>query len=904
MAGVLLGRERECARVEALLDAARSGRAGALLLTGEPGIGKTAILRHAVERARGFRVLQAVGVQAEAGWPYAGLHALLWPLVGLLGEIPERQARALEGALALAPVPQARGMEIGAATLSLLEAAAEREAVLCVVDDAHWLDADSARALGFAARRLGAQRLALVVALRSQEAAGAHLGGVPELPVSGLEPLAGVTLLRQESPVPVSEEVAQRLVAEVAGNPLALLELPRTLSAAQLAGREPLPAPVRAASVIEQAFLAEIAELSDSAREALLVAAANDSPAVAEVVRACGGGWAGTSEAERARLLRVEGPNLRFSHPLMRSAVYHGADPERRRRAHAALAEALSLSDPDRSAWHRALAAAGPDEEVAAALEVSAARAERRGGTVAAARVLATAARLSSDSTRRAQRTLKAARAALAAGMVAEAEALVEEGLALAEDPLVRADLVSEGANVAFRQQGTMPAPALVAEADRVRQLDPVRASGLLTQAARYLLDRPEIEAARPLVRRALALLEGRPIEARTPAQAVHAWLRLLEGEVAEARRLALEILDRVPGADARSVARLAGVLVLAEEHERARRVLEAAAERERRAGSVVALAFVLSALSELELRQGRLLQARALTGEGLQLVGPSGPGAWRRHCQQAELEARIGNEEECRSLAAAAVEGAVAAGDTATLARARAALGHLELSLGHPERAAELLLAAEQGAGPNPVVLACAGDRLEALVRTGRQAEAWATLAGLERWEGLGDWTRSVVARGRALLAGDEAVDDRFSAAVRACTDRVSPLERARVLLSWGERLRRRGHRRAARARLDAAQEVFELHGARQWAERARQELRASGATVRRRGLGPIEELTPQELQVALLTASGATTREVAERLFLSPRTVEVHLTRIYRKLEIRSRTELAARFAAGPSR
>ncbi|HZV52758.1 MAG TPA: AAA family ATPase [Candidatus Dormibacteraeota bacterium] len=899
---MLLGRAQECARVEAVLETARSGQAAALLLTGEPGIGKTAILRHAVERARGFRVLHAVGVQVEASWPYAGLHALLWPLVGLLGQIPERQARALEGALALAPIAGAGGMEVGAATLSLLEAAAEREPLLCAVDDAHWLDPDSARALGFAARRLGTQRLAMIVAMRSHEAAGAHLNGIPELPIAGLEPAAGVTLLRREAPVPVAEQVARHLVAEVAGNPLALLELPRTLSADQLNGREPLPAPVRAASVIEQAFLAEIAGLSESARDALLVAAANDSQAVAEVVRACEGSWAGTSEAERARLLRVEGPNLRFSHPLMRSAVYHGADPERRRRAHAALAEALLLSDPDRSAWHRALAATGPDEEVARALEVSAARAERRGGTIAAARVLATAARLSPEPTRRAHRTLNAARAALAAGTIAEAETLVEEGLALADDALLRADLILEGANVAFRRHGTMPVPTLVAEAERVRDLDPVRASGMLAQAARYLLDRPEVEAARPLVARALALLEGHPIEARASVLAVHAWLRLLEGEMTEARRLALEVLDRVPAIDARSTARLAGILVLAEEHETARRVLEATVERERRGGSVVGLAFVLSALFELELRQGHLLQARALAAEGLQLIGPSGPGAWRRHCQQAELEARIGNEEETRSLAAAAMRGAVEAGDAATLARARAALGHLELSLGRPEPAVELLLAAGDGAGRNPVVLACTGDLVEALVRAGRRAEARATLAELERWEGLGDWTRSVIARGRALLADDEEADQCFSAALGAATNRVSPLERARTALCYGERLRRQGHRRAARAQLRAALETFELHGARRWAERARQELQASGATVRRRDLGPIEELTPQELQVALLTASGATTREVAERLFLSPRTVEVHLTRTYRKLGVRSRTELAARFAAGP--
>ncbi len=902
MADMLLGRAQECARVEAVLETARSGQATALLVTGEPGIGKTAILRHAVERAQGFRVLQAAGVPVEAGWPYAGLHALLWPLAGLLGEIPERHARVLEGALALAPVSSAHEMEVGAATLSLLEAAAEREPVLCAVDDAHWLDADSARALGFAARRLGTQRLAVIIALRSHEAASAHFGGIPELPVNGLESVAGMALLRREASAPVAEEVAQRLVAEVAGNPLALLELPRTLTADQLNGREPLPAPVRAASVIEQAFLAEIAELSDSAREALLIAAANDSQAVAEVIRACGGSWTGTSEAERARLLRVEGPNLRFSHPLMRSAVYHGADPERRRRAHAALAEALLLSDPDRSAWHRALAAAGPDEEVAKALEVSAARARRRGGTWAAARALATAARLSPNPAQRASRTLSAARAALAAGALTEAERLVEEGLALADDGLLRADLILEGANVAFRRHGTMPVSTLIVEVDWVQRLDPARASGMLTQAARYLLDRPDVEAARPLVARALALLEGHPIEAKASALAIHAWLQLLEGEMTEARRLALEVLERVPTVDARATARLAGVLVLAEEYETARRVLESTVERERRSGSIVGLAFVLSALSELELRRGRLLQARALAAEGLQLVGPTGPGAWRRHCQRADLEARIGNEEEARAAAAATMEGAIEAGDSATLARVRAALGHLELSLGRPERAVELLLAAGDGAGRNPVVLACAGDLVEALVRAGRRAEARTVLVELERWGELGDWARSVAARGLALLADDEEADERFSAALHASTDRVSPLERARTMLCYGERLRRQGHRRAARAQLRAALETFELHGARRWAERARQELQASGATVRRRDLGPIEELTPQELQVALLTASGATTREAAERLFLSPRTVEVHLTRIYRKLGVRSRTELAARFATDP--
>jgi DNA-binding CsgD family transcriptional regulator len=902
MASMLLGRAQECARVEVLLEMARSGQATALLVTGEPGIGKTAILQHAIEQAEGFRVLRAVGVPVEANWPYAALHALLWPLADLLGEIPERQARVLKGALALAPVPGAHGMEIGAATLSLLEAAAERGPVLCVIDDVQWLDTDSAQALGFAARRLGTQCLGVMIALRGHEAVRIHFDNIPELPLKGLEAGAGVALLRQEAPVPVAEGVAQHLVSEVAGNPLALRELARTLSADQLNGREPLPTPVRAASVIEQAFLAEIAVLSDSARHALLVAAANDGQAVAEVVRACGESWAGISEAERARLLHIEGLGLRFSHPLMRSAVYHGADPEHRRRAHAALAEALLAGDPDRSAWHRALAAVGPDEEVARALEASAARAKRRGGTWAAARALAASARLSPNSIQRASRTLNAARAALAAGMISEAEKLVAEGLTLADDVLLRADLVREAANVAFRRHGTMPVSALVAEANWIQDLDPVRASDMLAQAARYLLDRLDIEAARPLVERALGLLEGRPIGALTPVLALRAWLHLLDGEMAEARRLALEVFERQPAIDARSTARLTGVLVLAEEHGKARHILEVAVERERHDGSIVDLAFVLSALSELELRQGRLLQAQALAAEGLQLVGPAGPGAWRRHCQQAELEARIGHEEEARALSMAAMEGAAGAGDAATLARIRAALGHLELSLGRPERAAELLLAAADGAGPNPILLACAGDLVEALVRAGRRIEARIALVELERWEELSDWAQTVIARGWALLAEDKEVDERFSAALRASTDRVSPLERARTMLCYGERLRRQGHRRAARAQLRAALETFQLHGARQWATRAIQELQASGATMRRRNLGPIEELTPQELQVALLTASGATTREVAERLFLSPRTVEVHLTRTYRKLGIRSRTELAARFATNP--
>jgi DNA-binding CsgD family transcriptional regulator len=887
---MLVGRAAECARVEEELQAVRSGRGRGLVIGGEPGVGKTALLGYAVDLAGDCRVLRAQAVEAEAGWPYAGLHALLGPLGDLLDALPERQAAALRSALALTPTPP--GLEVGAAVLSLLEAGAERVPVVCAVDDGQWLDPESAQALGFATRRLGPQRVLVLVALRGRPPHA--LAGVPELQLAGLAEDSALELLRR-TVGSVPDEVGRRLVRAVGGHPLAITELMGTLTPAQLAGREPVEEPIRVTAAIERAFLAQAEHLSEAGRWALLVAAVGAGRLVAEVVRACSGSWAGVMEVEAAGLLRVEGPSLRFRHPLVRSAAYHAAAPEERRRAHLALAEALALSDPDRSTWHAAQAAAGPDEDLARALEASAARARRRGGVEAPARILSMAARLTSDPALRARRLLAAARASLPAGHVAEAEALIEEGLRLARDPLSRAGLVMEQASVAFRRQGLMPWQTVVAEASRLRSSHPAEAAEMLARAAFYLMDRPEVEPARPLVEQAWTLTgEGRPA-----VVAARAWLSILDSDVVTAVPLATAGLA-TPRLDPRSRARLAGVLMLAGETEAARRALEEGVERERQSGTPLGLAFLLSALSELELRQGRLLQACALVEEGLQLAG-EGVGSWRRDCQRAQVESLLGHEATAREYVERAIRGGTAAGDGGTVARARATLGHLELSLGHHERAAELLAAAD-AAYPvrNPAVLACAGDLVEALVMAGRTADAAVALKSLERRASADPWSVAVVARCRILLGSDQRAST-LVAALDAAGQQVGVLEQARTRLCLGERLRRQGRRLAAREHLSAAVEGFEVAGAALWSERGRRALEASGARLARRRPGPAEELTPRELQVALLGSVGATTREIADRLFMSPRTVEVHLTRIYQKLAVRSRTELAARFARG---
>jgi DNA-binding CsgD family transcriptional regulator len=901
---MLLGRVPERDRIDRLVAGAREGRSGALLLRGEAGVGKTALLEYSAGSADGFRVLRAIGIESEASLAFSGLMQLTRPVLGALDHVPEAQREGLERALGLG-LGDAGAHETFlayAGTLSLLAAAAEEQPLLCLVDDAHWLDSSSADALAFAARRIEAERIAMVFAARPREGRGVDVRGVEELAVGGLDEPAARELLAA-GPAPVAPAVAHRLIVTTEGNPLALIELPAILSAEQRAGREPLDVPLLAGESVERAFLSRARALSDAARGALLVAAASDRGDLDIIVSAAGEYGGALDEAEAAGLVRVRGGELAFRHPLVRSAVYFGAPAGERRAAHAALAEAIGVSDPGRRAWHLAEAALGPGDEVARALEEAASAAGRR-SIEDEGRLLERAARLTPDPAERAPRLLRAGAALHEAGRAEEAMALLDQGLSLAEDPLLRADLHETRLYVA-RALGTVGAnvETCLAEAERVEALDPLRAAAILYHATYQAFELYDLERSGALCRR-LEELTAATDEPSLPALGALAWQALCAGGSEEVRAPALRGADAALALDRldEKAVDFAECLTFIEDYALARRLLERAVPEYRARARVVDLVRALDALANLELRLGNFARASVAAHEAVQLSEDGALDywiAWSR-ARLAAVEAVIGREDECRANVHRAVAICRETGDRETEAHAHDALGRLELGLGRTEQAIAALseAAAIAGGVTHPGYILWRPDLVEAFMRAGRESDAARLLSVLEETTAAGPWAAAVTARCHALLADDDAA---FEEAYARCDERVSSFERARTELVWGERLRRSGHRLAARERLVAALAELERLGASSWSARAREELRASGQTVRRGGPAVTERLTPRELEIALHAAAGLTNREIGARLFLSPKTVELHLGRVYRKLGLRSRTELASAMPSG---
>ncbi len=906
---MLLGRERECARLDELLDEARHGHSRALVLRGDPGIGKTALLEYAIESADGFRVLRAVGIESESKLAFSGLHQLLRPVLWALDQVPEAAAEALSRCLALTEPGEVNPFLAYAGVLQLLAAAAERGPVLAVLDDAHWLDPASAEAITFAARRLEAESVALLFAVREGEATRLDTRAIAELRVEGLSPAAASELLLAgANGGSITAGVAGRLVAATAGNPLALVEIPPMLSEAQCAGTEPLDDPLAVGESVERAFLSRARSLSPEARDALLIAAASDTGDLAAIARACGGSAASLDEAEVAGLVQARGGELSFRHPLVRSAVYSAAATGARREAHLALADAFGAEDADRRAWHLGAAAVGPDEGTAAALEDAADRARDRGGVGAQARLLERSANLTRDAGLRASRLARAGWAAFSAGWSDEALALVEQGLELAEDPLTRADLYDTLGYLSWQQASFGEKyETFMAEAESVQDVDALRAVRLLFHASSELGMRFETDRHRQLVERIWSLVDGGDEEQIFFGLTVRAWQAVIDGQLSEGIDLARRGAAIVDAGAEWTVGGqgllidCADILTTLEQYGVAGRLLERAIPTYRSEGLLVALVASLVVLSELELHTGRLERATAAAAEALERAREldlSRQVAWALVCS-AEVEAVLGRVDDCRAHSAEAVA-TRAPEDEVIEAYALDALGRLELGAGNAqesipsfERVREL---AGSSAGGTPY-LRWRPDLIEGYVRAKRVPEAAAELAAFEKFEdtGLGPWATATLARSRALLADEGSLDDAFAEALSSCEDSVSPFERARTQLLYGERLRRAGRRLDSRQRLRAALGEFERLGASSWAERTREELRASGETARKRDPALVDQLTPRELEIALQVADGATNKEVAARLFLSPKTVELHLSRVYRKLGIRSRTELA---------
>ncbi|MFB9239109.1 AAA family ATPase [Plantactinospora siamensis] len=904
----LVGRADECGRLDELLAAAVEGRGGALVLRGTAGVGKTALLDRCAARAGGMRVLRATGVPFEAELPFSALFELARPVLDLLDELPAQQADALRAAFALGGGPgSVNRLAAYVATLSLLTTAAERGPVLCLVDDAHWIDHASTEALLFTARRLLADRVAIVFAARP--AAGFDAPGLPELPVSGLGQDAAVRLAMRSG---LDRRVAAELAAATEGNPLALIELPATLTEGQRRGRSPLDHPLALAERIEATFLAQARGLPTEAWRALIVCAlseAGDLVLLERVLKAEGLHLGALDPAVDAGLIRVERQEVTFRHPLVRAAVHSLVGPGQRRSVHLAIAAALAV-DPDavdRRAWHLAAAATGPDEEVAALLVGSAERAQRRGGVVAGARAYERSARLTPDPDTRALRMIRAAIAWTNAGASGRAVALHEEALTLTKRVDLRCTARGALTHVALQHGDTAAADeAYLAEAEEYARTDPLDAGRMVSGAVNRCWARLDIAGMVSVCGRAVELLSG-PSGPKWPKGPIRlATAQVLAGQpggVALAREWMAASAERVDG----SAAELAEVFYWIEDYDTARSLLEPEIRQARAAGDLYLLAYALPRMAGLECRTGRLRSAYRAGAEGALIGEQVGlPVVWADALVAlATVEALLGEEAEALSHLESA-RGIVPAGYQDLEAKIRYAAAMTSVVAGRWTEAVTDLEWIEavlrRGGVAEPSWLPVRSELAEAYAHLSRPDLA----AGLVRElpaDAARVTTRAAVARVRGMIAPERELDEVFAAALAVADPVVVPLERARTLLCHGQRLRRAKRRRDARDRLTGALALFENLGAQGWAQRCRTEISATGRQAPSRDDRAAGRLTAQERQIALHVAEGLTNREIATRIFLSPKTVEYHLGNVYRKLNLRSRPDLIRYLSRPPA-
>lgn len=906
---MLVGRREELRRIGGLLASAKRGRSCVLVLVGEPGIGKSALLEETVRRARGMRVVRASGVESEGELPYAGLLTLTRPVAGLVPSLPEPQAQALTAALALGSAPPADPLAVCAATLSLLAAAAEDEPVLAVVDDAQWLDAESAQAIGFAARRLGDERVAILLALREGEDTAFSPAGLDQLVVRGLALDEASELLGGR----IATTAARQLAELTIGNPLALLELAEDLSDAQSAGLDPIAEPLPVGEALESAFGRRLNQLSEFARAAVVVAAAAGSrDDIATLERAwshLGAHSEELADAERLRIISLEAGRLRFQHPLVRAVAYGAASAPDRRAAHAALASVLDGDAlADERGWHVALAAAGPDEEAAATIETVGRRAQGRSRR-AALRALTSAAALTPEGERRAQRELAAARAATEAGAWDEAAALLDSSKASGLAGESATEHLYLYAVVASKRDGDPAAAELLERsAAEVAPDDPERAALAEVQAAEVWMNWGEFERALAAAERAAALPFERGGKTEVAVLLLlgdtAGWVGPFEEAVTYWRRAA-EVVD----ADDPDQLRIAGeALFSAGDGDGALRVLRRAESLARESAALGTLTIVLELLALSQTRAGDLQAAHAAATEGVELMRAIGQRSEQASALGilAWIEAMLGRERECRAHVNEAHAALRDLGHDEP--PGGLGIGLLELSLGRAEAAVEALSASmrsrRERLSTDAEVIAARPilpSLIEALARAGRTEEAEALLSDrvtAARRTGRPHAIATFL-RCAGVLHADEAS---FREALEWHDRWPNRWERARTELCYGELLRRLKRRADARGSLRAALEGFEAIGSGLWADRARAELRATGERARRRDPSTLDDLTPQELQVARLVATGLTNRDVAARLFLSPKTIETHLSHVFRKTGVRTRAELAHRFRDSP--
>jgi DNA-binding CsgD family transcriptional regulator len=915
---VLIGRESECARLDELLDRARIGRSGALVIRGEAGIGKTALLDYAAGRAKDMTVVRGLGVESEAQLEFSGLLEVCWPMRDTLDELSDHQAGVLRSALGIGPGEEQDRFSVGAATLSLLAASAEANPVCVLIDDAQWLDPASQEALIFAAKRLQADCAALLFGARDGEERPFEAPGIKSISLSGLQREAATELLSRADAAELAPEVADRLYQATQGNPLALLELPGLLSDAQLAGTESLSDPLPAGSTVERAFARRTEALPESSRKALLVAAVSSS-SEAEMIVA---GLAGLGlppealePAEDAGLIRVVDGRLGFRHPLVRSAVFHGAPASDRRGAHRALAEGLAGSpQPEARAWHLAGAALGPDEEAADALKQAAEHARRRGGYAAAAAALERAARLTPDPKICTERLAAAADAAWRAGRTETASELVREALAGATDEALRAEALRlHGSIEFFAGNGDAAAAAMLEAVSLLEDTDPSAAVAAAADAVNALVRIRQPARAVETAMRARALAPEDGGETDAEATIAVGYALCFAGGYSEAEphlRRAVELSNRrTTVASFLQVGRLAAALGWLGRYEEARGYIGQAVAHARETGAAGSLGPLLVAAAWQALHASRLNEAYADASEALALAEEFDQPVTATQALGvlSWVSALRGDESRCREYGEDTQRRAGELGFKLYGLLASLCFGLLHVGRGRMEEGIAEMEAVARHADERAIYVPGVSPQLElaeASIRGGRNSEAEAILTAFDRSELASvPIFHAHAERCRGLLAGADDFEAHFLSALGLHEHAQSPFALARTRLCYGERLRRAGRRVDAREQLRAALETFERIGAAPWSERAGAELRASGETLRRRESHEAEELTPQELQIALQVAEGKTNKEVGAALFLSHKTIEFHLSRIYRKLDIHSRAELIRLYASEPA-
>ncbi|KHL16067.1 regulatory LuxR family protein [Mumia flava] len=911
----LLGRRRESETLDRLLSSVRGGRSGVLVVRGEAGVGKTAMLDDLCDRAEGFRVVRANGIESEVELAHAGLHLLCAPFLDGLGALPAPQAAALGVAFGLHGGAPPDRFLIGLAVLTLLSEAAESQPLVCVVDDAQWLDQASRQVLAFVARRLGADRVLIVFAVRDPVVDGDDLSGLPELTLHGLDDDDARRLLRQVTPGPLDAAVLDRVVSEARGNPLALLELPRGPGSGDVVGGLATTQSAPAPGQVEKAYRVRLEGLPDEVRTLLLLAAAEPSGDPVLLWRATdllGIGLSAADSVETDGLLRIDS-RVSFRHPLVRSAIYDHASPDDRRAVHRALAEATDAqTDPDRRAWHRAMAADGPDAAVADLLERSSDRARARGGLGAAARFLERAAALSEDPVQRAERALVAAEVSLQAGAFDAALRLLAtaEAAPLSELQRARAELVR--ADTAYSRSRDGDAPALLLDAATLLEpLDP-------RLAQRTCLDAWSA-----------ALFAG-PLAGRIGLREVSTHAASWDGEsgagtvtdtpptlllagfaqaITRGRAVAVPVLRRAAqGFDGDAVT-LEDVLrwgwlataaaVMAWDYDTCRSVTSREVTAAREAGALTVLPVGANVLAQAEALGGDFTRAASLVAEAEAVTEATGTRV--APYGALVLAGMRGRESEAVTLIGRTIDDATAGRQGIAIQYARWSAAMLYNGRGEHDRALPYAQAAADDTPELFVSSWATSELVESAVRSSRHdlaREAYERLAEATDAAG-GDWALGIQARARALLTGGADAEPAYrEAAERLARTSLRP-ELARAHLLYGEWLRSAGRRDDARVELRRALELFTDIRMEAFEERARQELASAGERTVARSSEGREELSAQEAQIAKLAASGHSNPEIGAQLFVSPRTVEWHLHKVFRKLGVTSRKELASAYS-----